>query len=88
MVLNGNPTSELLKAFRQRQIENGLLPQDSKLFCLRSHFHCITTSLDWFLDIEHWKQEGLYTKRLCGVWEQAAINAHWILKARSEGQPT
>ena len=71
-VLNGNPTFELQKAFRQRQIENGLLPQDSKLFCLRSRFHCITTSLDWFLDIEHWKQEGLDTSRLLGVWMWAA----------------
>ncbi len=68
-MLSGNSLFELQKAFRQRQIENGLLPQDSTLFCLH---HCITTSLDWFLDIEHWKQEGLDTSRLLGVWMWAA----------------
>ena len=87
-MLSGNSLFELQKAFRQRQIENGLLPQDSTLFCLRSRFHCITTSLYWFLDIERWKQEGLYLSRLCGVWEWAERDAQLTLKARSEGQPT
>jgi hypothetical protein len=87
-VLGGKQTTELLKAFRQRQIENGLLPQDSTLFCLRSRFHCITTSLYWFLDIERWKQEGLYERRLYGVWEWAGRDAQLTLKAMSEGQPT
>ena len=87
-MLSGNSLFELLKAFRQRQIENGLLTQDSKLFCLRSRNHCIMTSLDWFLDIEHWKQEDLYTSRLLAVWRRAAFCAQLALEARSEGQPT
>ena len=80
--------TELQKAFKQRQIENGLLPQDSMLYCLRSRFHCETTSLYWFLDIEHWKQEDLYTSRLLAVWRRAAFCAQLALEARSEGQPT
>jgi hypothetical protein len=46
---------EVAKAFRQRQIENGLLPEGSRLFCPRSAFNSITAVLECFLNVELWK---------------------------------
>jgi hypothetical protein len=81
---------ELAVAFRQRQIENDLLPEGSKSFCPRSRAHSITAALEWFLNVEHWKQEGhsLYERRLFGVWLQAAVDAKLSLEAKRNYQPT